>query len=479
MVGSAPVGFVCVSLRLGIWVRLCGASSSMGFAAVVDDESAPRDPFLYPFRTARAINAVSVVAEVLRRLDAYEAANRRRQRRRRPADQAAYERAVQALTCDLMHRHLVAPCESLAVSLSKQRLGRKSRYAGPTDTTILPDLLRLMAAPELRLVELQIGQQGHAFKRGRRTTIQAGSELARLVECAGVTVRDLGEDLNQEVIILKRTRSDFWDAGDREEYDDTEETHRLRHDIREINAWLVAADITCDCHRLDDGADVDPQDRLVRRYFNNARFDHGGRLFGGFWQPMSKAQRHATIRINGEPVTTLDYGQMVVRILYGIAGKTPPTGDAYDVPGYGIRHREGVKKVLSALTFRDKPAKSVPRGSRKLLPRKVSMKEVTEDLRRHHRPIAHFLNTMVGFEVFFRESQIMVDLLGRLRREQIVGLPIHDAVVVPISTGEATRTIMLNAFRDHLHIEGQVSVEHTHLTASDHHTSLDVEGALP
>src|SRR5439155_2023960 len=107
---------------------------------------------------------------------------------------------------------------------------------------------------------------------------------------------------------LKRTRSDFWDKGDCIDYDDTDATSRLRTEMREVNSWLADADIECDAE-ADDGTPVDVCDRLLRRYFNNGCFKDGGRLFGGFWQPMKKEARHATIRIDGERVITLDYDQ--------------------------------------------------------------------------------------------------------------------------------------------------------------------------
>jgi hypothetical protein len=43
------------------------------------------------------------------------------------------------------------------------------------------------------------------------------------------------------------------------------------------------------------------------------RFDLSGRLFGGFWQGLQR-QRRSGIRIDGEPVATLDYSSMFARL---------------------------------------------------------------------------------------------------------------------------------------------------------------------
>ena len=52
------------------------------------------------------------------------------------------------------------------------------------------------------------------------------------------------------------------------------------------------------------------QDRSLRRIFTKGCFDHGGRLFGGFWQELSKTARFDGLVINDEDIVELDYGQM-------------------------------------------------------------------------------------------------------------------------------------------------------------------------
>ena len=103
------------------------------------------------------------------------------------------------------------------------------------------------------------------------------------------------------------------------DYTDTAETNAMRDDMRRINAWLERASITF----VDDGAEpVDVHDRTLRRLFVilegdplGQRFDLSGRLFGGFWQGLQR-QRRAGIRIDGEPVATLDYSSMFARLRF-------------------------------------------------------------------------------------------------------------------------------------------------------------------
>ncbi len=65
------------------------------------------------------------------------------------------------------------------------------------------------------------------------------------------------------------------------------------------------------------------------------RFDHHGRLYGGFWINMRKADRWH-LRIGGERITILDYGQSFTRMLYARAGTEPPEGDLYSIPVWRV-----------------------------------------------------------------------------------------------------------------------------------------------
>ena len=80
------------------------------------------------------------------------------------------------------------------------------------------------------------------------------------------------------------------------------------------------------------------------------RFDQSGRLYGGFWQNLKTARRRH-IRINGEPVTALDYGSMFTRLAYAELGATPPAGDLYAIPGLEA-YRSGVKRAMNCFPLR-------------------------------------------------------------------------------------------------------------------------------
>ena len=102
-------------------------------------------------------------------------------------------------------------------------------------------------------------------------------------------------------------------------YCDTPETKAYRQEMLRINEWLEKGDIQVQNVSMPDVV-IDAGDRHLRRIFNDGTFGKGGRLFGGFWQPMKKVDRKEMIIINDETIRELDYGQMTARMLYGLSG---------------------------------------------------------------------------------------------------------------------------------------------------------------
>ena len=53
----------------------------------------------------------------------------------------------------------------------------------------------------------------------------------------------------------------------------------------------------------------------------------------------------------------------------------------------------------------------------------------------------------LGHEIQFTESEIMVAVLLKLKAQNIVALPVHDAVVIRASQAEQAQTVMGQIFR--------------------------------
>jgi len=420
------------------------------------DTETPRDRPFEDFRYPVSPKARAVVFDVIGQLQRYEQEFRLRRRRRKAEDQKTFETTVATVVCDLIHRWVTEPEGWVAVSLSNDTLGRADRYKSPALNKTLPIILERLSSPEMAFVEMRKGLQGK-FVNGYQTTIQAGARLVNRIDDQGLTLADVAVERHQEVIVLKSARANVFTNGDLVDYEDDDRTRLYRDQMNRINDWLSGADILLDPY-IGSLKGVDGSDRFLKRIFNNSSFEAGGRLFGGFWQPLDKRERLQGIRIKGSPVICLDYGQMAPRILYGMAGVNPPEEDLYYVPIY-LGHREGIKKVFNAMLFVDKPFDRFPAGTRKLFHRSEKIHRVVSEIMKQHQPISQFFFTRVGFKTMFIESQIMVDVLLTFMEKGIVGLPIHDGIVVAQDDKETAIVTMLNAFRRHTGIDGRVTIE--------------------
>jgi hypothetical protein len=427
------------------------------------DEPSSRDTWFNPFRAPKTERARALVGDVLLQVQNYEDFLKLRQRARRPTDQESFEATVRAIISDLIHFHLTDHSGGLVVTRSKQILGKPSRYRPAVYSRTFPVIVDRLASPEMAFVEQS---KGHVldFELGvrKRTTLRPGSRLLSAITERGLTLADLTTSTDGELIVLKSEPRSWWDEASYIEYQDTEVTERFREEMRTINRWLEAADLSFDegalssTERSDLGRKVNVSERRLRRIFTREKFDSGGRLFGGFWQPLPKIIRRKGVRIDGEGISVLDYSQMNPRIAYALANTVPPMEDVYRVPGFeDAAYRPGMKQLFNAMLFATKPIKRMPKGIGKKFPAKVNAKQAVQSIVESHTALTFFKGH--GHHIMFLESQIMVRLLLDLRQRNITGLPVHDAVAVPQSRAEEVRQIMVDQFRAATGVDVQVT----------------------
>ena len=416
-----------------------------------------------PFLCARTDNLKALIAEVQTQLEGYEFFHQTRKRARRPADQATYDRTVEAILCDLCAVEFEPNNDSIHLPLSNKVLRSKSRYKGTALGKTLPDILKVMSAPEMSFVVVEKGHSTFkivdedlivAFAGGQQSKLKAGPKLLSRIERFSITRDDLGHAPEEEVLVLRAPKRHSNSIAKYQEYEDDETTLALRQQMTGINAWLSTADITCSHPQ------VDPAHRRLRRIFNNSDFAQGGRLYGGFWQAMPSDERQEHILIEDDWCVELDYGQMSLAILYGLTGTKPPEGDLYDISAEGIptNYRKGIKTVIQALINSSKVPTKMPKGVRKLIPSRYNIKDILEAVTRKHPAIYPQMTSGIGMQLFRKESDILVDVLESLRSEGIVALPVHDAVIVMEEYKQTTITIMKKVFRDHTGITPQVTL---------------------
>jgi hypothetical protein len=231
---------------------------------------------------------MALIAEVQVQMSGYEAYYETRKSARRPADQATYDRTVDAILCDLCAVELGPNNDSIHLPLSNKVLRSKSRYKGTALGKTLPDILKVMSAPEMNFVVLEKGHSTFkivddelnvAFAGGQQSILKAGPKLLSSIKRFGITRDDLGPALEEEVLVLRAPKRHANSSAEYQEYEDDEATIALRQQMTDLNAWLCKADISCSHPQKE------PSQRRLRRIFNNSDFAQGGRLYGGFWQP--------------------------------------------------------------------------------------------------------------------------------------------------------------------------------------------------
>jgi hypothetical protein len=306
-------------------------------------------------------------------------------------------------------------------------------------------------------VEIRKGNRS-PFGPGRQTVIRRGGRLLTRIRDHKLTLTDVQRDHNvlADPLVVRAPKI-TGKRGRTCNVTDTDVARGYRAQMDRINAWIAAADISCYFAR-DDGREVTDDDRFLRRIFNNGSLEQGGRLFGGFWQHMGKAQRLSEIFIEGELVVALDFGQMAARIAYGIVKATPPPGDLYSVPPFEF-FRKGIKAVLNALLASDRMPERFPMGTRSAFPSAATIADVIKAISQRHPALVPLFGSGACHQIFFLESEVLIATLLRLIDLGVVALPIHDCLLVACSKKHFVRRVMLEVFREKTGVHGEVEEE--------------------
>lgn len=416
-----------------------------------DEASAEADRWLNPFRHPFSKRGSDLVRAVLNGLEKRE----QRKRARKSVDQYWFWEAVTALACDLAHQYLSGPSHvGLVVTRTKNELaanalGKTSRYTGRIYTRSFPKLLDAMELADY--LKQQKGSFSGIPGQSRATTIRAGSALIELIHKDKIAFSDFTVS-GDEIIILKERKEDFRHERTKKlEYEDTPETETLRAQVARLNAWLANADIQFDPSAYE--LPVDSYGRRLYRYFAGD-FQSGGRLFKGFWESLPKQVRREGIRIEGERVTVLDYSQLNPTLAYWMARAEPPPGDSYTLVGLE-KHRDGVKQMFNAMLFDthnlrcSKGRTRFPNGVKEDFGPKTRARDVVAAIHLKHPKLASVLSCGLGLQLMFHESEIMMRVLEQLQKQQIIALPIFDAVVVKASKADEAKAAMVQQFEEY------------------------------
>lgn len=401
--------------------------------------------------------------------------NERRVRARKPADQAKLENTIDAFLANLA-----------VVAINRQDATRfvaltfnNNRHA---KTRVTANQLKLVRRAMLDhgLIEGQIGFRRtdpmmEEFTFSRVSRYRPTAKLVAMFDFWGIGHKSVGFHADRP---LWRLNAPIKGAGP-----PPPDVIASEVVLAKNNALLADADILLPAEAwerislkarrkltpvADDAADIEGEDadepteakwyagdetakRLYRAFKGD--WDRGGRIYGGWWMQLPKAER-GSLTINGEPVVELDFAQLHPTLLYARAG-VRLDADPYLPPEYE-GERERVRE-LGKVTFnrfintvspaRDGLVLSERKQDRPMFPSGVSFDEYQSRLRLHLATIAFMFGSGVGVRLQREDSDLAIAILDQLSTEGIAALPIHDSFIVQRRHEEALRNAMTSAFK--------------------------------
>jgi hypothetical protein len=301
--------------------------------------------------------------------------------------------------------------------------------------------------------------------RGVSSSICPTPALVETLAIYGVTASDIGRAAEAEEtihLIFKRGKNDRVYI----DYNDTPETNAMREELATLNRYIEAACLSfVQCN----DAPLTPvclsQRRLSRRFILpnaehpfsfacDASFAYGGRLYGGFWETLSRERRRAALRIEGARVAEADLNALFLRLASAMGGvELDYDFDPYNaVPGLQ-GYRRGLKGAIAALLFKP-DLKRWPQETRDALPQGLTVKQLRMALLQAFPGLARYLgegatsDLPIGYTLFRIESDILVAALRLLREASVTALPLHDAVLVAEGAGDFAKECLERSARD-------------------------------
>ena len=417
-------------------------------------------------RTSSAPGWPSAVDDFLALLEASEP----RRRARRSVDRERLRETLGAMLLGLYGAYKADPEQWLGYSRDSNSYGPRNRYVHPqassTTVTKSADFLARRGLADHRRGSYRRGPFSGRGGSGFVSRIRARPALVDLLDQQfGLSPDSLGYADWAELVRLKAAPE--FPRGPKRliPYEDDDNTRKMRQRLRELNAFLggFRIDLEPGCEvPADDQDDVDQEDRAsardrsaVRLYrvFNNGRWDHGGRFYGGWWQGLARQDRRRRA-IDGEETVELDFKALHPRLCYHLEGHPlPPDVDPYVLPGDdGARLRDAVKTAFNQLVNVTGDVRlRAPPGTREALPRRLSYRRLLERIEEAHGAIRGWLRQGRGVELQRIDSEIASSILDHLMHRGVCCLPVHDSFIVPRSAEFVLGQTMCLAY------EGQLS----------------------
>jgi hypothetical protein len=227
----------------------------------------------------------------------------------------------------------------------------------------------------------------------------------------------------------------------------------MERDIDEINAYLCQQTVTLDGNVLKEGDPLYVDLRCIsgalrvstRRIFHDRSFDLGGR----WWNDLQNipGETRSRLRLNGQPIAIHDYSAFYPKLLYAMVGAVCD-GDPYAIPEVP-RH---ISKPILNILINAKTGTAAVRAAAQELKglnvrgsqgeRFAKARSIICALKKRNEPIARFFHSDAGKRLMWYEAFLLHDNMRDLMKRGIPFLPLHDALLVPISAHRELTVIM-------------------------------------
>lgn len=194
--------------------------------------------------------------------------------------------------------------------------------------------------------------------------------------------------------------------------------------------------------------DLEIRKKYIRRIFRE-NFKGNGRFHGPVYQQMNKKFREH-ILIDGEETIEIDYDAMHFRMLYHVIG-VDYMDDPFAMPSKESRFF--VKKA-GYIMLNAKSRKAAILGvvhnyaKEGVYVTNVTAADILDRFCKRHPLISRFFYNSRWKALFCAESEIVYDILCELKKKGIIGLPIHDSIIVKKKHEDLLRSLMIEKYRD-------------------------------
>ncbi len=310
--------------------------------------------------------------------------------------------------------------------------------------------------------------------------------LIQRFKAARFGILDVGMPPDRETIILRN------EAGADIEYDDTQETERMRAVLEDYNTLLrrtfidiptlreTYIDLSDQKSRKPSRLFINQKDKFVRRIFNRGSFQKCGRFFGGWWQRCPKEWR-SPIFIDDNATSEIDYSGLHIVMLYarhGIDYWKDIGNDPYliEIPDFletEEQSRNLAKRLLLiALNARNETStfaafrNDADTGSSEKQLTNRQLSSVLNQLKKKHPIISVDIASDIGIDLMNYYSAITEFVIDVFTNKQIPILAIYDSYIVALDREDILEESMTDAFEKAMGVAGVKLKEETERPAT-------------